>query len=164
MKNFKWTSLSREIAVKAKLSVLYDAWTKASEIEKWFLSKSVFYDRNNNDIGRENKIEKGFTYEWGWYLYDVTETGKIIEANNKDNIQFTFAGNCLVDMRLKEVENYVFVNITQSNIPTDDDSKLNIRLGCDSGWLFYLLNLKSVYEGGLDLRNKDVRLKPMVNN
>ena len=164
MKNFDWTTLNRQIAVKSKLSVLYDAWTKASEIEKWFLSKSVFYDRNNNKIGKENKIEKGFTYEWNWYLYDVTEKGKIIEANSKDNVKFTFAGDCLVDIRLKEIENYVIISITQSNIPVDDDSKLNIRLGCDSGWSFYLLNLKSVYEGGLDLRNKDVSLKPMVNN
>jgi hypothetical protein len=27
-----------------------------------------------------------------------------------------------------------------------------------------LVNLKSVYEGGLDLRNKDNRFKPMLNN
>ena len=53
---------------------------------------------------------------------------------------------------------------TQNDIPTDDISKRSIRLGCDFGWFFYLLNLKSVYEGGLDLRNKDEELKGMLNN
>ena len=164
MKNFDWTTLNRQIAIKSELSVLYDAWTKASEIEKWFLSRAVYYSSENNVISREKRIEKDFTYEWSWYLYDVVENGKITIANNIDHLQFTFAGECLVDVRLKQAQNYVIVNITQSNIPTDDDSKLNIRLGCDSGWSFYLLNLKSVYEGGLDLRNKDISLKPMVNN
>ena len=53
---------------------------------------------------------------------------------------------------------------TQKDIPTDDESKQGIRLGCHSGWSFYLVNLKSVYEGGLDLRNKDDALGVMVNN
>ncbi|RZK15239.1 MAG: SRPBCC domain-containing protein, partial [Pedobacter sp.] len=54
--------------------------------------------------------------------------------------------------------------LTQKNIPTDENSKRNIRLGCHNGWSFYLINLKSVFEGGLDLRNKDNRFKPMLNN
>lgn len=29
---------------------------------------------------------------------------------------------------------------------------------------FFLLNLKSVYEGGIDLRNKDSNFKGMLNN
>jgi len=36
-------------------------------------------------------------------------------------------------------------------------------LGCASGWAFYLVNLKSIYEGGLDLRNKTPALKHMLN-
>jgi len=55
------------------------------------------------------------------------------------------------------------VSLTQKNIPTDDQNKINTRLGCDSGWSFYLVNLKSIYEGGLDLRNKNEKLKSMLN-
>jgi hypothetical protein len=32
-----------------------------------------------------------------------------------------------------------------------------------TGWTFYLANLKSVLEGGLDLRNKNARLQRLVN-
>ncbi len=56
------------------------------------------------------------------------------------------------------------VELTQKNIPTDDESKQDIRLGCDSGWSFFLVNLKSIYEGGLDLRNKNADLKRMINS
>jgi hypothetical protein len=70
----------------------------------------------------------------------------------------------LVDIQLKQEDGYVLVELTQKNIPTDENSKRNIRLGCHTGWSFYLVNLKSVYEGGLDLRNKNENTYPMVNN
>ena len=94
----------------------------------------------------------------------MTENGRITDANGIDFIQFTFAGECLVDIKLTMQDDYVIVELTQKNIPIDDNSKQGIRLGCDSGWSFFLVNLKSVYEGGLDLRNKEKNLKGMVNN
>lgn len=163
MKNFDWTGFTRKIAIKTELSVIYSAWTKASEIEKWFLRKAVFFNAEGKPVSKETQIEKGFTYEWNWYLFEVTERGRITEANGKDFIQFTFAGECLVDIVLTTQDEYVIVELTQKNIPTDDNSKQQIRLGCDSGWSFYLVNLKSVYEGGLDLRDKDSRLEGMMN-
>jgi hypothetical protein len=164
MTGFDWTTFTRKIAIKSKLFDIYDAWTKASEIEKWFLIRAIFKDTNNTPIDKDTPIEKGFTYEWNWYLFDTTEHGKITDTNGKDFLQFTFAGNCLVDIKLSTQDDYVIVELTQKNIPTDDHSKQGIRLGCDSGWSFFLVNLKSVYEGGLDLRNKDTGLKGMLNN
>ena len=69
-----------------------------------------------------------------------------------------------MDVLLSTLDDYVIVELTQKNIPTDDNSKQHIRLGCHTGWSFYLVNLKSVYEGGLDLRNKETKLKVMMNN
>jgi hypothetical protein len=164
MKNFDWTKFTRKIAIKAELNDIYNAWTKASEIEKWFLSKASYLDTNEQAIAKDKTIEQGYTYKWNWFLFDVTEQGKITDANGKDFFQFEFAGKCLVDIHLSTKDDYVIVTLTQKNIPTDDFSKKEIRIGCDSGWSFYLLNLKSVYEGGIDLRNKDSNLKGMLNN
>ena len=94
----------------------------------------------------------------------MVEEGKIIAANGKDLIQFTFADDCLVTVKLSEFKEYIIVELTQENIPTDEESKKNIRLGCHTGWSFYLVNLKSVYEGGPDLRNRDPELKGMLNS
>lgn len=164
MKNFDWTTFTRKIAIKAEISDIYSAWTKASEIEKWFLSKAIFIDINQRLINREDQVKKGYTYEWNWFLYATTEHGKITDTNEKDFLQFTFAGDCLVDIKLSTQNDSVIVELTQKNIPLDDNSKQGIRLGCDSGWSFFLVNLKSVYEGGLDLRNKDNNLIGMVNS
>jgi len=164
MENFDWTKFTLKIAIKAKLEDIYNAWTQANEIEKWFLSDAEFSDENKVLLNKAQNALPGDQYKWSWYLYDEIEYGKITEANGKDFFQFTFAGACLVDINLKEEFDYVIVELTQKNIPTDENAKRNIRLGCHSGWSFYLINLKSVYEGGLDLRNKDNRFKPMLNN
>jgi hypothetical protein len=164
MKNFDWTTFTRKIAVKSTMAEMYNAWAKATEIEKWFLKSAVYTGANNKTVDKTKTFEKGDRYEWGWHVYEGLEKGTIMEANGKDFIQFSFAGNCLVQIKLVPADNnHIFIELTQKNIPTDDHSKQDIRLGCDSGWSFYLVNLKSVYEGGLDLRNKNPDYKKVVN-
>ncbi len=164
MKNFDWTQFTRKIPVKAPIETLYDAWTVPDEIERWFLSEALFKSEDAKLIGKNERIKEGQTYLWKWFLWDGTEEGTIKKVNNKNHLQFTFAGNCIVDVHLTPYTDGTIVALTQSNIPTDEKSKEDVRLGCDRGWAFYLVNLKSVYEGGLDLRNKDPKLKPMLNS
>ena len=164
MDNFNWTSFTKKIAINASLSELYNAWTVPKEIERWFLSKAVFQRPNGTIVGSNESIKQGDSYQWSWFLFDVIENGKIIEANGTNLIKFTFAGDCIVAVTLTQNADNVIVELTQSNIPTDNQSKRGIRIGCDSGWSFFLVNLKSIYEGGIDLRNKDENLKGMLNN
>ncbi|MFT2008108.1 SRPBCC family protein [Pontibacter sp. 13R65] len=164
MENFDWTSFTKRIAVKSSLSQIYDAWTKASELEKWFLKKVNFYHSDETSIEYNANVLENTHYEWLWYLYDEPMKGRFTSVNGKDYIQFTFEGECLVDVNLEEIDDYVLVTLRHHNIPLDNNSKQYVRLGCSNGWSFYLTNLKSVYEGGLDLRNKDDKFPPMVNN
>lgn len=128
-----WTSFNLKIAIKSTLESIYDAWTKSSEIEKWFLESCQFFDPKNQLIPREQNVTDNSTYEWKWYLYDISENGKLIKANGKDFIRFTFAGECLVDVELKESGEYILVALKQHSIPTDESSKFNIRIGCMEG-------------------------------
>lgn len=164
MENIDWTTFTKRIAVKNSIETLYKAWAVPAEIERWFLESATYTHADGTETGRNELLAAGDRYAWEWFLYDMTERGKIVEANGTDTFAFTFAGECTVRVKLSALHDYTLVELTQSNIPTDDASKLDIRLGCATGWAFYLLNLKSVYEGGLDLRNKDERLTPMVNN
>jgi len=164
MNNFDWTKFTKKIAVKAGIQEIYNAWTIPAEIEKWFLSKANYFDENSTQKERKKPISKGDSYEWSWYLYDIIEKGKITEANGKDFLQFTFAGNCLVDVKLLRKKDHTIVELTQKDIPTDDESKRGIRLGCDAGWSFFMTNLKAFFEGGIDLRNKDADFTGMLNS
>jgi hypothetical protein len=164
MKNFDWTSFTKRIAVKSSLSEIYSAWTIASKLERWFLERVIFEPGNQQLPQPAQPVQSGSNYEWYWYLEPTPMRGQIIEANGKDFIQFTFEGSSLVDVKLSTLDEYVIIELRHHNIPQDDDSKQHIRLGCSNGWAFYLHNLKSVYEGGLDLRNKDAKLGVMINN
>ncbi|AXP81626.1 hypothetical protein CJ739_2553 [Mariniflexile rhizosphaerae] len=164
MKNFNWTSYTKRIAVKSTLSNIYDAWTKGSELERWFLKKVVFYKPDNSLYEPDKNVVENIQYTWYWYLYDEPMKGKITNVNGKNYIQFTFEGDCLVDVNLEEVDGYIVVTLKHHNIPLDDNSKQYVRLGCSNGWTFYLANLKSIFEGGIDLRNKNEKFPPMINN
>jgi uncharacterized protein YndB with AHSA1/START domain len=163
MSTIDWTRFTCKIPVRASMKELYAAWTTTSEIEKWFLRKAIYKGADKKTLGRTAAIAKGCTYSWEWYGYEGIEEGSIKIANGKDHLQFTFASST-VDVKLTKQGKDVIVELTQRGIPTDEDSKKNIRLGCHVGWTFWLANLKSVYEGGVNLRNTNEELTGMVNN
>ena len=84
--------------------------------------------------------------------------------NKKDFIQFSFgkAGNCSITIKQEEGE--TIVELIQDHIPTDEQGMHYWHLGCKTGWTFYLANLKSLCEGGIDLRNRNVHVKNVVNS
>lgn len=164
MDNFNLSQFTKRILIKSDLKSIYNAWTISAELEKWFLSNAVYYDSNIKVIPSKENVKTGGTYEWNWFAQNYHESGKVISANGYDFLEFTFAGDCRVEVKLTEIKNYILVELTQSKIPLDNQSKENIRLGCAFGWTFYLINLKSILEGGLDLRNKDLEMEGLVNN
>lgn len=70
----------------------------------------------------------------------------------------------VVAVKILNEEGAVVVQLEQENIPADDNSKTNYFVGCGEGWTFYLANLKSILEGGIDLRNKNENIKRVVNS
>ncbi|MBL4669815.1 MAG: SRPBCC domain-containing protein [Flavobacteriales bacterium] len=164
MKEFDWTQFSKRVFINAELKLVYNAWTKSEELEKWFLSNATFQTKEGTEILPSDNVNSESIYSWNWFAQNHFEKGIINQANGIDLIEFTFAGNCIVQVRLSKAKNKTLVELTQTEIPLDDSSKKNIRLGCAFGWTFYLLNLKSVLEGGLDLRNKDAELIGVINN
>ncbi len=164
MDKFDWTQFSKRIFINTDLKSVYDAWTKSEELEKWFLAKAAFFSKDGKEILPLENVSSNSVYRWNWFAQNHFEEGTVRKANGIDCVEFTFAGTCKVKVLLSQVNNQTLVDLTQTEIPLDNNSKEGIRLGCAFGWSFYLLNLKSVLEGGLDLRNKDPELKGVVNN
>ncbi|MBE7178289.1 MAG: SRPBCC domain-containing protein [Mucilaginibacter polytrichastri] len=164
MQNFDWTKFTCKINIRSDLKTIYDAFTKSEEIEKWFLEYADFTDEKSRPVPPDHHAQAGYTYHWKWFIYPDTETGKIREANGTDFISFTFEKTCIVDVKLYPQNEQVIVELTQRDIPQDERSKQFIRLGCHAGWSFYLTNLKSVYEGGVDLRNREFPTAGMINS
>lgn len=165
MSSFNWTTFNLRIPVQASIEKLYWCFATRSGMEYWFLRSSEFHTtigvvRQSNEF-----VSAGDLYTWLWHGWsdDMKETGTILEANGNDHLRFSFgkAGN--VTVKLIPGEQYTMVELTQDNIPDDEEGRHYWHLGCKNGWTFYLTNLKSLTEGGLDLRNKNENIHPVLN-
>ena len=125
MKN--WKTFTKRILINKSIDSVYRCWTTQNQIETWFLEKAVFV---SGDINRkaDDLIEKGDNFFWKWNNWDSTEKGQVLEANGKDRISFTFGSGGIVSVRLKEVKGSTEIELTQSDIPTDDKSKMDFLL------------------------------------
>ena len=141
------------------------SWATRSGIEYWFLRLSEYKKPDRTLRVPDEFVTKGDSYKWLWYGYpdDTAEYGEILDGNGKDFFKFSFgkAGNCTV--KIYKEQNETIVELAQDNIPADEQGMYNWHLGCKTGWTFYLANMKSVHEGGIDLRNKNVNLQQVLN-
>ena len=151
MKN--WNTFVKRIIINKPLETLYRSWATQSEIETWFLEKAFFKSGKNLRKPTEF-VQKGDGFSWKWNNWDFTEEGNILEANGKDLISFTFGSGGNVEIKLNAVEDSTEVILTQKEIPTDEESKMNIYVGCNTGWTFWLTNLKADLEHGITLHAK----------
>ena len=104
-------------------------------------------------------ISEGSSYTWRWYNWDGQEDGEVLMANGKDQLEFTFAGKSRVSVQLIPEGELVLVVLKQYHIPTDEESKLHIHVGCSNGWTFWLANLKAWLEHGILLHEREVDLR-----
>lgn len=135
-------------------------------IESSFL-RTAESTRPDGAVRARNELnEPDDRYLWKWHGWDdeANLRGKIVEVNGVDCFKFTFHDPMVVSVRIVKESGINVVELTQENIPADDDSRANYFIGCGEGWTFYLANLKSILEGGLDLRNKNVEIKKVINS
>jgi uncharacterized protein YndB with AHSA1/START domain len=165
-----WSSFTKSITVKTSEEKLYHAFATRAGMESWFLRSCDYKGKDGNSLPPGEFVAPGNKYTWHWFGYadDTNENGEILQANGKDLFEFTFNANGSNDMKVRvsfeEEKGEWRVNLYQYNIPEDDESKGWYFVGCGEGWTFYLANLKSILEGGLDLRNKNIEIKKVVNS
>ena len=165
MAEFDWSRFLVRIDVRSSIDRLYDAWATRSGMESWFLRVSAYSSSDGVLRAAAERAKTGDSYEWMWFGWpdETAERAKILDCNDRDLFKFSFgkAGNCTV--RIYEESGKTIVELVQDEIPTDEAGKHSFHLGCKNGWTFYMANLKSILEGGIDLRNKDASLQRVLN-
>jgi len=168
---YDWSSFTKRIPIHASIADVYTAWATEAGLESWFLRLSEFITAEGDSRDAHDFVKEGDLYKWLWHGWgdEVSHYGKIIDTNGQDMLSFTFdAGDktnkMQVSIKLSRDHDYTIVELTQYNIPTDEQSKFLYHIGCMEGWTFYMTNLKSILEGGLDLRNKEVEIKKVINS
>lgn len=151
-----WTKFTIKADFNTDVRSVYQAWTTPEGLESWFLRKANFYAIAGRLREPHESILKEDTYEWYWHGFDdsAVEKGQVLEVNSIDFLRFTFSGGSTVSVTIEGKNGLTIVELTQENIPEESDPAKNLFVQCQIGWTFYLTNLKSIIEGGIDLRNK----------
>jgi uncharacterized protein YndB with AHSA1/START domain len=165
MSAYDWSRFELRVPVNASIEVIYHAWATRQGIETWFLRSAQYFTETNSPRQENEFIQRGDRYTWLWHGYgdDTVEHNDILEANGVDEISFVFAGHCIVTVTIGMLDAETIVQLTQENIPTGEEGKVDIHIGCMEGWTFYLANLKSILEGGIDLRNRNMNIGKVIN-
>ncbi|MFA6082982.1 SRPBCC domain-containing protein [Mucilaginibacter sp.] len=161
MEDTRWNKFTICGDYNVDLRTLYLAWATPGGLEKWFLRKANFYSVPMRLRAFDEQILKEDTYTWYWHGYDnsVQQNGSVLEANGQDFLKFTFTNNSVVSVSFSTRNGLTIIDLVQEDIPWEGDPEKNLLVQCQIGWTFYLTNLKSVMEGGKDLRNKRVEMK-----
>lgn len=164
--NGRWSHFTKRIPLYVKPERVYWAWSTREGLESWFLRQAIFLDKKGVMRHPGDFAQKGDRYIWLWHGWadDVTEHREIVDANGSNFLQFKFTGDCLVSVRIYEESGTTICELKQENIPADENPSTNLFVGCGEGWTFYLTNLKSILEGGIDLRNKEMAVKGVINS
>ncbi|HPG12098.1 MAG TPA: SRPBCC domain-containing protein [Chitinophagaceae bacterium] len=164
MANFDWGRFSVRINVKVPIEKLYWCWATKEGIEYWFLRKSEYKKPDGSLYAPGESVQKGDGYSWWWHGYsdDVVEHGEILDCNGKDLFQFRFGDAGICTVRIYDEQDEQIVELVQTDIPTDEKGKQNWHIGCKTGWTFYMANLKSMLEGGVDLRNRNEKIQNVI--
>lgn len=156
IKKFDWSNFTVKIPINHSAEKIKEAWMSSAQLEKWFLKVAEFYKPNGDKRTGEDKIQPGDSYRWQWFGWpeSVEEKGEILKPENDEFLRFVFGKAGTVGVSIFKEQNENILILKQENIPLDDKSRMNFYVGCKTGWTFYLLNLKSLLLGGIDLRNK----------
>jgi uncharacterized protein YndB with AHSA1/START domain len=166
MADLDLSSFVKRIPIHVPTQAIYDAWSTQEGLESWFLRDAIFTDSSGHVRAPQEKIQQDDSYEWRWHGYpdSTNEKNRVLAANGTNYIQFNFAGPCIVTVSIKQESGETVCELIQSNFPDDEEAKLFLHFDCGTGWTFYLANLKSILEGGIDLRNKNENIKQVINS
>ena len=160
-----WKSFTLRIPVQSSAKAVYEAWSTQQGLESWFLRLAEYRKPDGSLRNKNEQIQAGDTYTWHWHGYGdhVVEIHPVLSANGWDQLQFRFSGDCLVTVLVKQNNGITLCELTQEMPMEDVKSRQFYFVECGKGWTFYLSNLKSILEGGIDLRNHNLQIHPVIN-
>ncbi len=148
----QWKQLVQVIYIAAPMDTVYASLTTAKGMMGWSSMEASLTAADGTEVPAGEPASPGTRFRLIWHT-GHDETGEFYEANGSDRLRYSFGEGIEVTFTLEEVEDgTVKVNLVQTQDRSDEEN-LKILLGFKEGWGFYLTNLKSVLEGGLDLRD-----------
>jgi len=161
-KNFNWNKFTHGIYLNAPSEKVFVFLATATGICKWFMGKAKYYYKDSNIRLGNDFAQKGDSYLWNWLNKDLELKGMVTEVEENKIFQFTFSPLYIVTLRLNSDGKRTQLTLTHEYQESAVKNEFNY-LNCCTCWVFFLTNLKSVIENGIDLRETEVKDEMLVN-
>lgn len=151
--NYDWSRFSVHVYCEGSVEKIFSRWVTCRGLESFFIKSSSFTS-NDGILRKPGEIaQPNDSYRWRW-IHDAELEGNIVAVVNDQSITYTF-GSMKFTVSLTEADGRTLVRLHQFEIPfATEKEKASNHLNCRSCWVFFLTNLKSVSEHGIDLREQ----------
>lgn len=160
--NFNLTEFHHSIFLQSQLNEVYYFIASADGICRWFMGKAIYTDPKGNAINTADAALKNDTFYWQWLAKELNINGRVIEAKENELFSFTFGQSFEVTISLKEQNGRVLLTLHQKYSAGTERNDF-AHINCCTCWVFFLTNLKSVLEHGIDLRETLIDDESLVN-
>lgn len=161
LEKFQWTQFTQNEYVKASKEEIFRKWATAKGITEWFIALAEYKDQNARIRDPKEIVHAGDHYTWIFYT-GFTMTGKILEVKENELFKFTFGKkepdsdeDVIVTVRFHKQKDRVRIEMFQENIADNNYGHIHYNMSCQLGWSYFMMNLRSIYESGYDLREKE---------
>lgn len=159
---FTWKEFTHAILLNTSVDAVYDMVATSDGLCKWFLGEASF----SNDGGRVNGgliPEAGDYYHWKWLAKEHEVAGKVIDTEPGRMIKYTFGAAFYVSFTVSADESGLTLLTLHQTCNDDVEFNEFNYVNCCVAWTFFMTNLKSVIEQGIDLRETRVSNEMLVN-
>ena len=146
-----WTSFDVYLEIDAPPESVINHWRSASGLTQFFIAEMAVTDPDNTVRKSDALIEQGDGYQWH-FLHDYTGEGQFLESS-ESLVRFTFGKIFQVDVTVTPSANGTLLHLKQDGMTDIMNDRVHASLNCRCCWINFIVNLKSVIEHGIDLRD-----------
>lgn len=159
---YKWTEFRQKEIFNASREDVFNKWVTPKNITGWFVAEATYIYDGSKLRNPDEKIKAGDKYTW-IFFQGVKVEGKILDVIENEYLSFTFGKkepgseeDVIVEIFFSsETDTKTRLELFQKNIADSEYGHVNYNLSCMIGWCYFLTNLRSVFESGYDLREKE---------
>jgi hypothetical protein len=152
-----WDRVELEIDITAPVEVVAWHWTSSAGLTRWLAVECTFVGLEGDTYAEADSAEAGARFRMIRADGSIEE-GELVQAD-KRAVVAAFADGSRLHVRLASRKGRTALTLRRSTVGADfEEFRDNLR-----SWTFHLTNLKSVVEGGLDLREFEPDRSGLLN-
>ncbi|MCZ6641057.1 MAG: SRPBCC domain-containing protein [Gammaproteobacteria bacterium] len=146
-----WTLFDVHLYMDATPADVLRYWQTVDGLTQFFIAEMTACHDNHDEVG-DSALVPGSRYRWHG-IHDYHGEGQFLRITD-ESVEFTF-GPYRVEVSVMPLGAGTRLHLRQSGIGGENNERVQGTLNCRSCWIYFLVNLKSLVETRIDLRDKN---------